>query len=251
MTESDTFYDDLAPFYHLIYPDWEKSIAQQGGQLDAVIRELCGDARIVLDVSCGIGTQVLGLTQAGYKVTGSDLSTREIERARNEASNRDLKINYSVTDMREAFDHHDAQYDVVISCDNSVPHLLSDNDILTAFKQMYQCIRPGGGCIITVRDYEKEDLSKQQIKPYGIREEGGVRWLAWQIWDPHPPTYDVTMYIVEDRGGLNCETHVMRSVYYAVEIPKLIKLMEGAGFHEVRRLDKGFFQPMIVGTRNA
>jgi SAM-dependent methyltransferase len=251
MTESDTFYDDLAPFYHLIYPDWEKSIAQQGGQLDAVIRELCGDARIVLDVSCGIGTQVLGLTQAGYKVTGSDLSTREIERARSEASNRDLKISYSVADMREAFDHHDTQYDVVISCDNSIPHLLSDNDILTAFKQMYQCIRPGGGCIITVRDYEKEDLTKQQIKPYGIREEGGVRWLAWQIWDPHPPTYDVTMYIVEDRGGPNCETHVMRSVYYAVEIPKLIKLMERAGFHEVRRIDKGFFQPMIVGTRNA
>jgi SAM-dependent methyltransferase len=250
MTESDTFYDDLAPFYHLIYPDWEKSIAQQGGQLDAVIRELCVDARIVLDVSCGIGTQVLGLTQAGYKVTGSDLSTREIERARSEASNRDLKISYSVADMREAFDHHDTQYDVVISCDNSIPHLLSDNDILTAFKQMYQCIRPGGGCIITVRDYEKEDLTKQQIKPYGIREEGG-RWLAWQIWDPHPPTYDVTMYIVEDRGGPNCETHVMRSVYYAVEIPKLIKLMERAGFHEVRRIDKGFFQPMIVGTRNA
>ena len=92
MTESDTFYDDLAPFYHLIYPDWEKSIAQQGGQLDAMIRELCGDAKIVLDVSCGIGTQVLGLTQAGYKVTGSDLSIREIERARIEASNRDLKI---------------------------------------------------------------------------------------------------------------------------------------------------------------
>ena len=153
MTESDTFYDDLAPFYHLIYPDWEKSIARQGGQLDIAIRELCGDAKIVLDVSCGIGTQVLGLTQAGYKVTGSDLSTRGIERARIEASNRDLKISYSVADMREAFDHHDAQYDVVIACDNSVPHLLSDNDILTAFKQIYQCIRPGGGCIITVRDY--------------------------------------------------------------------------------------------------
>ena len=251
MRKSDTFYDDLAPLYHLIYPDWDQSLVRQGAQLDAVIRELCGDARIVLDVTCGIGTQVLGLAQVGYEMTGSDLSAREIDRARREASDRDLKINYSVADMREAFDHHCTQYDVVISCDNSVPHLLSDNDILTAFKQMYQCIRPGGGCIITVRDYEKENLTKQQIKPYGIREEGGVRWLAWQIWDPHPPTYDVTMYIVEDREGSNCATHVMRPVYYAVEIPKLIKLMERAGFHDVRRIDKGFFQPMIVGTRNA
>jgi hypothetical protein len=104
---------------------------------------------------------------------------------------------------------------------------------------------------VTVRDYEKEDLSKQQVKPYGLRDEDGVRWLAWQVWDPHPPTYDFTMYFVEDRREAGCKTHVMRSTYYAIGISRLMELMSDAGFVDVRRLDGRFIQPMIVGTRRA
>jgi hypothetical protein len=53
----DAFYDELAPFYHQIYPDWEPSIACQARVLDETIREeIHGTALRVLDVSCGIGT---------------------------------------------------------------------------------------------------------------------------------------------------------------------------------------------------
>ena len=104
---------------------------------------------------------------------------------------------------------------------------------------------------MSVRDYEKEDLSKQQIKPCGIREEHGVRWLLWQVWDPHGATYDLTLYFVEDRGTAECRTHAFRSTYYAVGIPKLMDLMNEAGFVDVRRMDNRFFQPVVVGIRNA
>lgn len=245
-----TFYAGLAPLYHLIYPDWEGSIARQAAALDAIIRETWGPgARTVLDAACGIGTQALGLARLGYNVTASDLSGEEVERAKSEAAKRGLSIAFSVADMRNVFGHHARQFDVVLSCDNSVPHLLTDDDILTAFRQFHQCTRPGGGCIVSVRDYEKEDLSKRQVKSYGIREEAGVRWLLWQVWDPHGSTYEVTLYFLEDRGGAECRTHAMRSTYYAVKIPHLIDLMEQAGFVGVRRLDGRFFQPVIIGTR--
>jgi len=251
MSTTSDFYDDLAPLYHLIYPDWQKSIERHATMLEAVIRERWLGAESVLDASCGIGTQALGLAKLGYAITASDLSFEEIARAKREAAARSLKIRFSVTDMRQVHEHHQRQFDLVISCDNSIPHLLSDDDILLAFQQFYRCTRPGGGCIISVRDYEKEDLSRQKIKPYGVREEDGARWLAWQLWDPHPPIYDVTLYFVEDRGDSECRTHVMRSTYYAVGIPKLMDLMKWAGFEEVCRLDNKFFQPLIVGTRAA
>ena len=250
MMNADTFYDDLAPFYHLIYPDWEKSVARQGGQLHSVIQKTWPGAETVLDVSCGIGTQALGLAQSGYHVTASDLSRKEIERARRESDRLGLKVNYSVADMRDVSSCHEAQFDVVISCDNSIPHLLSDDEIRTAFKQFYQCTRPGGGSLITVRDYEKEDLSEQQIKLYGIREDQDSRWLVWQVWDPEPLTYNVTMYMIEDRGESKCETHVVRSRYYAIRIPRLIELMTEAGFERVCRLDDVFFQPMLIGYKS-
>jgi SAM-dependent methyltransferase len=248
--ESRDFYAGLAPLYHLIYPDWEASMARQASMLDSLIRETWGRGQgTILDAACGIGTQALGLARLGYQVTASDLSAEEVERAGAEGARLGVRVEWSVADMRKSFSHHARQFDVVISCDNSVPHLLTDEDILRAFRQFFQCTSPGGGCILSVRDYEREDLSKQQIKPYGIREQDGTRWLLWQVWDPHGSTYDVTLYFVEDRGGSECRTHVFRTTYYAVGIPKLMDLMRQAGYGNVRRLDDRFFQPVITGTK--
>lgn len=76
------FYDELTPLYHLIYPDWNASIARQGQQLHDIIQAAWPGHRKVLDVSCGIGTQALGLAQQGYAITASDLSSQEVARAR-------------------------------------------------------------------------------------------------------------------------------------------------------------------------
>jgi hypothetical protein len=34
------FYDHLAPYYHLLYGDWEQSIVKQGGALAELLQEL-------------------------------------------------------------------------------------------------------------------------------------------------------------------------------------------------------------------
>jgi 2-polyprenyl-3-methyl-5-hydroxy-6-metoxy-1,4-benzoquinol methylase len=75
------FYDRLAPYYHLIFPDWEASIQRQAAALDGIIREHWGDVRMsILDLACGIGTQALGLASLGHTVTASDVSPIAVER---------------------------------------------------------------------------------------------------------------------------------------------------------------------------
>jgi len=252
MNDSQSFYAGLTPFYHLIYPDWEGSIRRQAGHLDSVIREIWGSSvSSVLDASCGIGTQALGLAALGYELTASDLSSEEVERARQEAINRNLKMDLHVCDMRHLSSHFERQFDLVMSCDNSVTHLLTDAEILKAFQEFFQCTRNGGGCIVTVRDYSAEDFSQRQVKPYGIRDQAGTRWLLWQVWEPNDRTYEVSMYLVEDQGGTHCRTHVFRASYYPVGIERLTDLMKEAGFDYVRRVDDRFFQPIIVGTKKA
>src|SRR5262249_29595416 len=143
-----SFYDGLAPIYHLIYPDWEASIQRQASALDCLIREYWGAEKLqILDVACGIGTQALGLAGLGHTVTGCDLSHAAIERARVEANQRGLSIEFSIADMRELPARFHGKFDVVIACDNAVPHLLSDGELLRAFEQMFACTRPGGGCL--------------------------------------------------------------------------------------------------------
>jgi 2-polyprenyl-3-methyl-5-hydroxy-6-metoxy-1,4-benzoquinol methylase len=76
-----------------------------------------------------------------------DLSLEEVERAKQEASLRDLSIAFSVADMRQTFDRHARPFDIVMSCDNSIPHLLSNEDVITAFRQFYQTTRRGGDAL--------------------------------------------------------------------------------------------------------
>src|ERR687885_2233242 len=133
------FYDQLAENYHLIYSNWkEGGVPRQGEALDKLIRATIGPPPLgVLDCSCGIGTQAIGLALRGYQVRGSDLSSRAVERARKEARAFDVDVDFSVADMRDLETQIEGTYDVVLSCDNSLPHLQTDDDILLAARNMW------------------------------------------------------------------------------------------------------------------
>jgi SAM-dependent methyltransferase len=248
------FYDRMASLYHLIYPDWSESIERQASQLTSIIHERWGTGlKTILDVSCGIGTQAIGLAKHGFAVTASDLSVGAISRARAEAQRRALQIDFSVCDMRAVHNHHQRQFDVVISGDNSITHLMSDGDLLLALRQLYACTRPGGGCLLTVRDYDREERGVGLVKPYGVREEGGKRYVVFQVWNfVAQRVYDMDMYfVVDDRTSEQLVTHVMRTKYHAVGTDHLLALMRQAGFTKAERLDGRFYQPVLVGDREA
>lgn len=251
MAGPQDFYDALAPFYHLIFPDWDASIARQAAALHEVIRTEIGPGaeRTVLDVACGIGTQALGLAALGYRVTASDLSPAAVARLKEEAARRGLAIDAKAADMRDAWDAHGRAFDVVLCADNSLPHLLTDGEILDALRGFLRCTAPGGVCLISIRDYESIDLATARMHPYGVREADGARWVLFQVWDPRPPLYETSMYVVEDRRDAGIQTRVMRATYYALPVSRLVELMREAGFTDVRRLDGAFYQPLVIARR--
>jgi SAM-dependent methyltransferase len=213
-------YDQIAMLYHLVYPDWNAAIAQQATALDAIIRKHVGPPpRAILDVSCGIGTQALGLAVRGHAVTASDLSSAAVERARREAAQRNLAIDFTVADMRRCAEVHGSGFDVVLSADNSIPHLLSDDAIRQAFDNFRQCIRPGGITILGVRAYLTEGRSSPQLVPYGFRSDGDDRYFVVQTRDGDGDFYDVAMYFIREGRGSRPATVISGSSrYYAVPI---------------------------------
>ena len=251
---TEVYYNRLAPYYKYIYPDWDASVQRQAEALDRVIRDFVGDKpKTLLDVACGIGTQSIGLAKLGYQVTSSDLSSAEIEQARKEALRYGIQIEFKIVDMRQVWETYQSQFDVVIACDNSVPHLLGDDEILMAFRQFYKCTKSGGCCIITVRDYaqlERKDKHKKQMYPRLVHQTDTGQVVMFDVWDFDGNYYEITTYLVDDTGKDVAQTQVLHGgKYYCVEIPTLEKLFKEAGFREVHTLRDRFFQPLLVAKK--
>jgi SAM-dependent methyltransferase len=250
-SDAQQFYDELSPYYHLIYEDWEASMRRQGAALESIIRAELGDPGMtirVLDAACGIGTQALPLADRGFDVTARDLSPGAIARLRREAGDRHLRLNAATADMRHVAESVSGPYDVVLACDNSLPHLLTDEDILTALRQFRQVLRPGGLCLCSVRDYDAAERGVDALRPYGRRFWGTEVFTARQEWHWQSRThYQVT--IILDQEGPDGPKSVLRAVgdYYAISIGRLLELMVEAGFIDCRRDDDLFFQPILLG----
>jgi glycine/sarcosine N-methyltransferase len=245
-----TFYDRLAPFYHLLYSDWERSIGRQGAALSMLLRELgVAPGASVIDAACGIGTQCIGLAERGYRVRGSDVSAVAVARAESEMARRGLLGEFVVADLRDLASVHLEPVSAVLACDNAVPHLLSDEQILAAFRSCLNRLVPGGALVISVRDYAVMVRRSPDIQPHAMHVEGGRRWLAVQAWEWDGDQYDVRLYLTEEHPDGSCETQLLKSRYYAVSVDRLLELMREAGFVETERRDGVLFQPVLVGVR--
>ena len=183
-------YDELAAHYDQIFEDWEASIARQATVLAGILDGECGDTRPVrvLDCACGIGTQSLGLAMKGFDVTGCDISNGAIQRARSEASKRDLRIPFSVANMVQLNGIPQSSFDAVICIDNSLPG---------SCKQMRTCCGPlnkhigsfgqASSFIGSIRDYDQLVVEKPKprarsfirIKAAGaLFFKSGIGWMS-------------------------------------------------------------------------
>jgi SAM-dependent methyltransferase len=246
------FYDELAPYFHLLYGDWEGAVRKQGAALSALLGRYGvkpGDA--VLDAASGIGTQTLGLVAHGYRVRASDVSEGALRRLRSELSERSLHAEVYRDDLR-TLDHVAPQsMAAILACDNSVPHLLSDAEILQCFRSCYRSLRPEGVAIFSVRDYASMERKSPDVRPYGMRYEAGTRFLAVQVWEWDADQYDLRIYLTFESATGTCETRVLCSRYYAITISRLSELLTAAGFVDIQRDDHVLHQPTLVARRAA
>ena len=247
------FYDDLAAYFDLIFEDWDASMARQGAAITQLLESefgasgSAGSVRL-LDAACGIGTQALPLAARGFRVTGRDLSPVAVARLGREASARRLQVEGGVADMRSIASTVTAPFDAVLAFDNSIPHLLTDADILTAFRQFKAVLRPGGLCLCSVRDYDQLQRGVPATHPYGERTRGAERFHLWQEWAWNGPMhYDMTFVIERDSPGAPVTVLRTTTQYYAVSVDRLIDLMGQAGLVDCRRVDGLIYQPVLLG----
>ncbi|MFF1741123.1 class I SAM-dependent methyltransferase [Streptomyces mirabilis] len=242
------FYDELADDYHLIYADWDASIRRQGDALDGLIGH---DNASVLDCSCGIGTQAIGLALRGHRVTGTDLSARAAARAVREAAHRKVTLRTAAADMRR-LPFPDGRFDTVVCADNALPHLLTEQDVHAALAEMRRVLRPAGLLLLSTRPYDDLLRNRPASASPQVHQsaDGAERTVTFQLWHWHEDGehYDMEHFQLLPTGG-EWHVKVRRTVYWALGRDRLVGLVTDAGFVDPEwRMphETGFFQPLLM-----
>ncbi|MEN5231491.1 class I SAM-dependent methyltransferase [Sphingobacterium faecium] len=247
------FYDELADDYHLIFDNWNEAISKQASTLQQIIKTYAAaDASTILDCACGIGTQAIGLAALGYQVWGTDLSPKAIDRAKLESDQRGLPIPYAVADFRSLEQQVTGVFDVVIACDNALPHLLDEHDMLLAAKSILTKMKSGSLFIGSIRDYDKILENKPVSTPPTVKNEEGKRTISFQVWDwIKQDVYIVNHFTLKGKDD-QFETNLRKTKYRAYRRTDLTNIFDTAGFVQISWLmpqQSGYYQPIFIGKK--
>ena len=251
-TSTDGFYDDFAAHYHLLWEDWEVSMARQAAAIATILgRESAAAGATVLDCVCGIGTQALGLAKLGFCITGTDISGGAVQRARSEAAMRKLDISFHVADMRNLNSVPTAGFYAVICMDNALPHLLSETDLVQAAVQIRAKLHVGGTFVASIRDYDEILPRRPLVHGPVFFSDEGKRRIVFQIWDwQDERRYKFHMYLTHETSGGWTTVHGTSS-YRAVLRGEITGILESHSFTNVRWLlpsESGYHQPVVIAT---
>ncbi len=208
----------------------------------------------VLDCTCGIGTQVLPLAALGYRMTGTDLSAGAVARAREEARARALDLRLDAADLRHVADAVGQRFDAVISCDNALPHLLTDSDLELALRNVRRCLRDDGHFLASVRDYDALAASRATGTPVTVHGAPGHRHgsgQAWR-WSPDGRYVDITLFVLEELGpGRGWQAPAHDTTYRALGREAFTSALRATGFTDVRWMtpdETGYYQPVVTAV---
>ncbi len=257
MPEHDVtdFYDAMADDYHLIFADWAQSVERQSIALDKLIRDHLPDAPApihLLDCACGIGTQAIGLAKQGYRVYATDISANAVERARDEAQKMGLQVTFGVADMRTLTQVIHEQYDGVLAFDNALPHLLTDDDLAQAARELFAVTRPGGVFMASIRDYDSLLTERPQMTSQHVVDSPDGKRVMFQVWDWDDEHYTFTQFFLIHQGD-DWQMRHYTSRYRALRRDTLSNALANAGFNAIQWLmpaESGFYQPVVVARHS-
>lgn len=96
----------------------EKTSAVINGVLEKILKQ--HNAKTVLDLTCGTGSQVFWLTKCGFDVAGSDINKKMLQVAKSKAKKEKLSLRFLLGDMRTI---QVGKFDAVITIFNAIGHL--------------------------------------------------------------------------------------------------------------------------------
>jgi SAM-dependent methyltransferase len=102
----------------------------------------------ILDIGCGTGRHSIELSLRGYQVTGIDISPSMLNRAKEKASEKNLKINFQIQDARNLSFNQEFDLAIMI-CEGAFPLMETDEMNFQILGSVYKSLTANGKFIFT------------------------------------------------------------------------------------------------------
>jgi glycine/sarcosine N-methyltransferase len=143
------------------------------------------------------------------------------------------------------------EYDLVVAFDNAIPHLLQDEDLALAAKNLYAKTKRGGMFIASIRDYDAILKDKPQATTPRVYDSGGEQRVVFQVWDWEGNQYTLQHFIVRGKGK-KWVTQYGETQYRALRREELTMFLQMVGFVDVRwhmPETSGYYQPIVTAKK--
>jgi ubiquinone/menaquinone biosynthesis C-methylase UbiE len=107
------------------------------------------NVKTILDCACGTGQHLYMFSEMGLCVSGSDYSESMLDVAKNNLKKLGKEIPLCQCDFRFLEQKHTNTFDSVVCLATALPHLHTDEDLVTALKSMRNRLNKNGVLILT------------------------------------------------------------------------------------------------------
>jgi SAM-dependent methyltransferase len=215
------------------FVDWHSRLAYE---LPFLLEQLKGaGARHILDAACGTGMHAIALAQAGFDVVGADCSAGMIERARANAREAHLTMQFEQAGFGELEGTFGGgQFEAVLCLGNSLPHALSSTQVEASLRDFAAVLKPGSLVIIQNRNFDSVMANQARwMEPQPARE-GEKEWLFLRFYDFDPDGL-LTFNIISLRreAGEPWEQSIQGTRLRPLLVGELRTALTGAGFQPI------------------
>lgn len=143
------FYQSISDYYDFIFPPSAK-------QRDFLESELNGvSGKVLLEAGCGTGNLAFLLAERGAEVTGIDLDSEMILKARRKRPS-DSDVVFENLDILKIGSHFPgSMFDGIVSFGNTIVHLEDKGEIKQFLKNSMDALKPGGKIILQIINYDR------------------------------------------------------------------------------------------------
>jgi glycine/sarcosine N-methyltransferase len=222
----EQFYDSLADEYGEL-TGFAQRFDKERSTFQMLVQKY--DMKIVLDAGCGTGFHSILLAQLGLHVTATDISVQMLRQAKQNAEYMNVRIDTVQSPFQGMKDSVHSKFDAVFCLGNTLPHILTEEELLQLFKSFRELLNSDGRVFLQVLNYDRILNFRERI--LSIKEVNDKIFVRFYDYEGESIVFNI-LTIQKTGGQMN---HSLNSVrLFPWRSSDIVRILKNTGFKNVQ-----------------